>query len=230
MTCIAIVITIAWAVSFFFAILFHCGRHFGAWRTAVVELNQYCGESLAIPYGWAISDFLTDVLVVLLPLPQIWKLHMSVSRRLAVITIFLLGTLAIAASITRMVIFIQAIQHLKKEYRITGADELTVTAGLYWSMMESGLGLTAACLTTLYSLFKHKIESITSTKSRLRTNSLSSSRRMVSGPGAAGTVNTTATSIVLEQTRVTGDEDKMAQPGEGQILVQNTLERTEEMV
>lgn len=90
--------------------------------------------------------------------------------------------------------------------------------------MESGLGLTAACLPTLYSLFKQTIQSLTSeSKSRLRSNSMSSERHIV--PAPAG-VNTTA-SIALKDIN---EASERGQPEIGQILVKKTLERSEEMV
>lgn len=70
-TYIAMAIIIAWAVCFFFVILFHCGKNFAAWWTSIADLNMYCKESLDMQDAWAISDFLTDLIVVVLPLPQV---------------------------------------------------------------------------------------------------------------------------------------------------------------
>jgi hypothetical protein len=86
---------------------------------------------------------------------------MSTGRKIAVIGIFSLGALTIAASITRMIVFIQAVQQLKKDFKSSGDNDLITTAGLYWSMIESGLGLLAACLPTIYHLLRKQAKTIT---------------------------------------------------------------------
>lgn len=78
-----------------------------------------------------------------------------------------------------MVIFIRAVQNLKKAYKSTGADngrqfsvgrcslstKLTyqtyigiITAGLYWTTVECGLGLISVCLPSVYALGKKVLE------------------------------------------------------------------------
>ena len=52
---------------------------------------------------------------------------------------------------------------------------VTVTTGLYWSMMESGLGLLAACLPTMYCLIRLLSRSVATRKAS--TNRLTSSER-----------------------------------------------------
>lgn len=64
-----IVTIIAWAVSFNVALLLICNGHFAAMWTSVKDLNTHCGTLLEWQLGYAISDFITDVMVLVLPMP-----------------------------------------------------------------------------------------------------------------------------------------------------------------
>ncbi|KAL8705958.1 MAG: hypothetical protein Q9201_000952 [Fulgogasparrea decipioides] len=59
----------------------------------------------------------------------------------------------VGASIVRMVVFLQA---TSVQFNPNADFEFVCTAGLYWSMIESGLGLCAACLPVQYGLMKSK--------------------------------------------------------------------------
>ncbi|KAL8640892.1 MAG: hypothetical protein Q9228_002240 [Teloschistes exilis] len=103
-----IIIVLLWTAAFFFALLFACKGNWSAWLSLDVDLSTKCGNALQFELGMATSDFVTDVLIMVLPIPMIWRLHMSTKRKLAVTGIFLLGAVATAASIVRMVQFIHA--------------------------------------------------------------------------------------------------------------------------
>ena len=67
-TVIGIVLT--WMIAFFFAIMLNCGKHVSAnWTPAL--LRTECDDGLAGDLGLAISDFLTDLIVLVLPIPMV---------------------------------------------------------------------------------------------------------------------------------------------------------------
>ena len=107
-----ILITISWGVSFGFSWLFICNGHFTAWWASIAELEEHCKTELDFQLGFAISDFISDLIVLAMPIPfasvslrlwypvanfglslQIWRLHMSAQRRIATIAAFGLGSL-----------------------------------------------------------------------------------------------------------------------------------------
>lgn len=49
--------------------------------------------------------------------------------------------------------------HVPRISILTYAHKVTVTAGLYWTVFECGIGLIAACLPCIYVLFKRFSES-----------------------------------------------------------------------
>ncbi|KAF2233660.1 hypothetical protein EV356DRAFT_567901 [Viridothelium virens] len=148
-TTVSVVVTVLWTLVFFFIFLFSCGSHISAHWGSLQDLTTYCWATYAPEEGLVISDLITDVAVLSLPFPMLWNLHMTSFRKLYVTGIFLLGGVSIAASIVRMVLYIEVIN--------AGSDpnmdeDLTLTRVFYWSMIEAGLALIAACLPTLQTL------------------------------------------------------------------------------
>lgn len=155
-----IVIIIAWAVSFNIALLFICNGYFAAMWTSIQDLNAHCGNLLDWQLGYAISDFITDVMVLVLPMPRVhWIFFHLLHCNFGILTAYSdmeasaiyhpqtryhwnilfwrsvssekkgietwiswLRRRTIAASITRMVIFIRAVEDLKVEYRHARAN------------------------------------------------------------------------------------------------------------
>ncbi|KAF2203997.1 hypothetical protein GQ43DRAFT_478558 [Delitschia confertaspora ATCC 74209] len=149
-----ITLSAIWGIAFFFGFLFVCGTDFVAFWGIPLRFNAHCHRLLAENIWLSSSDFVLDVLVFIIPLPLIWKLHMSMTRKLALLTIFAVGALTLAASATRMIIYVNAVQSLKKAYKSSKTNNLTITTGLYWTTFECGLGLIASCLPPLYILLK----------------------------------------------------------------------------
>lgn len=69
-TVAVIVLIVLWTLSFVFAFLFSCGSDISAhWNVA--DLRSKCDKRLDAENGLAISDFLIDVIVFLLPIPRV---------------------------------------------------------------------------------------------------------------------------------------------------------------
>ncbi|KAH8597902.1 hypothetical protein B0O99DRAFT_684608 [Bisporella sp. PMI_857] len=93
-----------WGAAFELAYLFMCGTHFSAWWGTAENTMKYCQNSLRTEYGFTLSDFLTDAIILLIPLPLLWNLQLRTAKKIAVSLVFLLGSVAIGASIGRFVI------------------------------------------------------------------------------------------------------------------------------
>ena len=66
----AIAIVVIWTVGFLFALIFACGSHFFANWSSPQAAWRYCGGKIYLIGGFLIlSDLITDVLVLCLPLP-----------------------------------------------------------------------------------------------------------------------------------------------------------------
>lgn len=56
--------------------------------------------------GYAISDVISDFILLFFPIPLVWKLQLTMSKKTSVLLVFLLGSLSTAVGITRMVVIL----------------------------------------------------------------------------------------------------------------------------
>ncbi|MCJ1373636.1 hypothetical protein MMC20_004864 [Loxospora ochrophaea] len=119
---------------------------------SLADNAEYCVPISVLQNAYAISDFLLDVIIISFPMPLIWHLHMNMQRKVGLIGVFALGFFTVGASITRMVIYIQSLQ---VEFSPQTDIDFLLTGANYWSILEAGVGLTSACLPTLYSIFSN---------------------------------------------------------------------------
>ncbi|KAE8421554.1 hypothetical protein BDV36DRAFT_292202 [Aspergillus pseudocaelatus] len=89
-------------------------------------------------------NILTDVLILVMPMPFVWKLHTRMTQKLALTGVFLLGGLGTVASILRMTIFFQ-------ENALTDPTWASVDLGI-WTVLEAGIIIISACLPSIWPL------------------------------------------------------------------------------
>ena len=80
-----------WGFAWLFVYAFQCYPVYQIW-TAAVGQRRTCWNGSA-NYGYAISNVLMDVLVLVMPQTIVWRLQMSTRQRLAVSGIFLMGAM-----------------------------------------------------------------------------------------------------------------------------------------
>ena len=83
-------LAVTWGVSFFFALLFKCTPISAYVRQ---EPGIHCVNEYQLYYSLSISDVLIDFMILLIPIPFVWRLHMKPSQKVAVSGIFALGSL-----------------------------------------------------------------------------------------------------------------------------------------
>ncbi|KAL5356286.1 hypothetical protein BJX96DRAFT_162355 [Aspergillus floccosus] len=92
----------------------------------------------------SIPQIFTDFVILVMPLPYVWKLHTHLTNKLALTGVFLLGGLELVASILRMTIFFQ-------EEIMTDSTWVSVNLGI-WSVLEGAIIIIAACLPPVWPL------------------------------------------------------------------------------
>ena len=60
--------------------------------TSQGEPGRKCWDEEAANHSFAISSIILDVLILITPMPSVWKLQMPVRQKFSVTGIFLLGT------------------------------------------------------------------------------------------------------------------------------------------
>lgn len=67
----AIATVILWTVGCLFGFIFSCGTHIFASWSSVRDGVTYCGPSANVDSAFVVSDLITDVMVLCLPLPVV---------------------------------------------------------------------------------------------------------------------------------------------------------------
>jgi len=91
---ILMVIIVAWAISFFFTMLFQCRDPRTLWTTFEYE-RVNCVQTLPFYYALASTGFITDIMILASPLPIIRQLKMPMGTRIAAAFILLLGAMSV---------------------------------------------------------------------------------------------------------------------------------------
>ena len=91
-TCwVMIAITIAWGSAFFFGTIFQCGITWSRNWAAIGVFLTRCSNTLDMLSVFASTDIVTDLIIILMPVPILWKLKVRARKRAAIIAIFMGG-------------------------------------------------------------------------------------------------------------------------------------------
>ncbi|CAG8974587.1 hypothetical protein HYALB_00004384 [Hymenoscyphus albidus] len=159
----AIALVVASSAALFFATLFQCGPNLADLWTGPNAPAGHCGPTRSIELGNAVSDVVTGLLVLIIPVPMIWKLHMSLAQKTGIMAVFMLG-------------YIKTLAH------VVGSNPFDLETNIMvWSYVEAGIGIIAASLSTLTPLLQGHMEedgmrsriSLTSTRSQKKGGEIS---------------------------------------------------------
>jgi hypothetical protein len=90
---VMVVLVVLWVSGFMLSYVFGCGCNFYAqWSSPYVQITHCINNFLQL-YALAMSDFIMDCLIILIPIPLVWKLHLPRSRKIAVGFFSLTGAL-----------------------------------------------------------------------------------------------------------------------------------------
>ncbi|RHZ57293.1 putative integral membrane protein Pth11-like [Aspergillus thermomutatus] len=102
--------------------------------------------------GNAAANVATDGIILMVPIPLVWKLQMRTAQKILVSGIFLLGGFVCVASIVR----IYFMTFLSRSLDITW-----IMGDVFiWSSVEPCIGIVCACLPTLQPLLRSTLKSI----------------------------------------------------------------------
>lgn len=66
-----IAVVSAWSTAFFFTVFFECGTHFEFLWSTLLDLLTHCTDDLMYLKAYAISDVITDGLILAMPVPLV---------------------------------------------------------------------------------------------------------------------------------------------------------------
>ncbi|KAH6631346.1 hypothetical protein F5144DRAFT_531946 [Chaetomium tenue] len=128
---------VAWCITCTFLFIFICVPVEKLWYP---DLPGHCIDQVGTWIANAASTILTDVAILFLPIPQVWKLQLRRPEKIGVTIAFCLGFFVVFASAYRFSVL----------FSYTNDDpsySLAPTVG--WTAIEMSAGIVSACLPTL---------------------------------------------------------------------------------
>ncbi|KAL2784039.1 hypothetical protein BJX66DRAFT_348679 [Aspergillus keveii] len=135
-------IVTGWMVSVVTVQIFTCTPVRGAW---IPSAANHCINQTKFYYGNSVSNILTDVGILALPMPLIWQLKMSRRKKIAVTGILLMGGFVCISSIVRLC-YLARIDNNDITYSLVAVGN--------WTSIETPLAIICGCLPTLPVLFR----------------------------------------------------------------------------
>ncbi|KAF7522616.1 hypothetical protein PCG10_007336 [Penicillium crustosum] len=128
---------ILWVICITFLFIFICVPVQKLWYP---QIPGRCIDQVATWVANAVSTIATDVAILLLPIPQIWKLQLRTSEKIAVLIAFSLGFFVVFASAYRFSVL----------FSYTALDSsYTLAPTVGWTAIEMSAGIVSANLPTI---------------------------------------------------------------------------------
>ncbi|KAL4880293.1 hypothetical protein BJY04DRAFT_219289 [Aspergillus karnatakaensis] len=143
---IALGVTVAWSLASLFSQLFSCKpiNHF--WNRWDGEHEGHCTSHNALLLAHAIINIVMDVVVIAIPMPILFKLHMSLEKRIGMCAMFAVGIVVTVISILRLVeaVGFNTTMNPTKDFVPVGV----------WSLLEIDIGIMCSCMPGIRALCK----------------------------------------------------------------------------
>ncbi|KAI0880213.1 uncharacterized protein GGS22DRAFT_175434 [Annulohypoxylon maeteangense] len=138
---------ISWGISVFVTSIFTCNPIRGFWD---LSIGAKCIDSALFFEAITIPNIILDLGTVILPIREVWKLHMGRDRKLALTAIFTVGSVVVLAAIARLITV--------KLYQPAGGSLNTTQAlvpALLATSFEVNFAIFGACLPPIIPLWRH---------------------------------------------------------------------------
>ncbi|KAL7627957.1 hypothetical protein AAE478_002153 [Parahypoxylon ruwenzoriense] len=144
-TWVLIAVNLVYAIIYDFLLILQCDPVSGAWRSWDGEFASKCISINVLGWSAAAINIALDIAVIVLPLPELFRLSLSLRKRLQIIAMFTVGFFITIVSIVRLYSLIRfgTTKNLTQDYVETG----------YWSTIEVPVGIICACMPAVRSLF-----------------------------------------------------------------------------
>ena len=133
----------AWYIAFQLTAIFQCTPVQFFWQRTLP--GGHCVNSINFYIALASTNLFTDVAILLLPMPIVWRLQISTSRKLSISAVFMLGGFVCAIALYRITTL-----PLIDDNDITYSNTY---AGV-WTAIEGSVGVIVACLPSLMPIWQ----------------------------------------------------------------------------
>ncbi|KAF4629745.1 hypothetical protein G7Y89_g8399 [Cudoniella acicularis] len=133
----------AWWIGIMLGTVFMCHPISKGWLPLG---DGYCNDISQLWIGSAVPSVAVDLIILLLPLPMLFKLQMSRIRRILVVGIFVCGYSIIVISVGRLVTVLKSKSDLAADLTYAGVPSL------YWLSAEPAITILSICLPSIFFL------------------------------------------------------------------------------
>jgi hypothetical protein len=143
---------ILWVITITFCFIFICVPVKKLWYPS---LPGHCINQVGTWIANAASTIMTDLVILVLPMPQVWKLQLRLSEKLALTLAFSLGFLYVlphrdVINADRYSVVFASAYRFTVLFSYTSADSsYTLAPTVGWTAIEMSAGIVSACLPAL---------------------------------------------------------------------------------
>ncbi|KAF3061499.1 hypothetical protein GL218_03013 [Daldinia childiae] len=163
---------VIWLVTILLDVTFMCTPIAKAWDTT---LDGHCLNTGRFWMGSGITSLIIDIIILVMPMPMLWKLHMKTIRKIQILGVFICGYLVVVVSIGRLVTIIQAGDEVEKD------PTYKISTPILWLGSEIAISIISVSLPSIFFLgqrvYRHGASSLLSTNSPHSKTGLSSNHR-----------------------------------------------------
>ncbi|KAI1772253.1 hypothetical protein F4818DRAFT_180413 [Hypoxylon cercidicola] len=148
-TILGIVVITAFYLSLSIAFASMCSPSTGASQLDFLYafVSDTCSRTRILVVTQGVGNVLTDLFLLILPMPAVWALQMPLKRKLAVSAMFSIGICACASSILGLV--------YRTQYYTAGEDNIPLVVPLWTtSIAEETAGVMICCMPSVAAVFK----------------------------------------------------------------------------
>jgi hypothetical protein len=146
---ISMVVVITWHVSLAIAFAVMCSPSTGDGQLDFLAafVSDSCTKTRILVVLQGAGNVVTDIFLVILPLPAVWTLRLPLSRKLAISAMFSVGLTAVASSIIGLV--------YRYHFYVQGDNNIRLAVALWvTSMTEEAAGIMICCMPATAVVFK----------------------------------------------------------------------------
>ncbi|GAM37483.1 hypothetical protein TCE0_024r07439 [Talaromyces pinophilus] len=119
-------IIVAYTLAIFFALIFACYPVERNWDPIPQFWDMdYCIDRTGLYLATALTNTTSDIILILIPIPIIWRLHVPVGQKLGIAAIFGVGCMTIITSIARLATIYPLVTSKDQPYEMGLASILT---------------------------------------------------------------------------------------------------------
>ncbi|KAM0544715.1 hypothetical protein ACHAPJ_011702 [Fusarium lateritium] len=142
---VMLVISVAWLILRTFMVIFHCVPVQAYWDKSIEGATCKINDSQFF-FGTCLTHFILDVVILALPVIEVFKLRLRLGQKIAITALFVVGFVVCLASVFVIVTALQYDPHSTQMPRDVAANDM-------WGCVEINVAIVSGCFPLLRPIF-----------------------------------------------------------------------------